>query len=114
MTKARTELQSNARPGAKRLMLLMTDGVVNLPTGNTTKDKQAVIDEANLAAKAKIPIVTIALGAYADTALMKQVADITGGAAFVVPGGQPISKVKEQLEAVFAQVAASRPLKLVE
>jgi hypothetical protein len=114
MTKARTELQTNARPGAKKLMLLMTDGVVNLPTGSTSKDKQAVIDEANLAAKAKIPIVTIALGAYADTALMKQVADITGGAAFVVPGGQSISKVKEQLEAVFAQVAASRPLKLVE
>ncbi len=114
MTKARVQLQNNARLGAKKIMLLMTDGVVNLPSGNTTNDKAAVIAEANLAAAAKIPIVTISLGAYADTALMQQVADLTGGAAFVVAGGQPIANVQEQLELVFAQVAASRPLKLVE
>jgi hypothetical protein len=95
-------------------MVLMTDGVVNLPTGNSTTDQNKVIDEANLAAAAKIPIVTIALGAYADTALMQQVADLTGGACFVVPGGQPIAAVREQLEEVFGKVAANRPLKLVE
>lgn len=114
MTKARVDLQNNARLGAKKMMLLMTDGVVNLPSGNSTSDKNAVLAEAQLAANAKIPIVTIALGAYADTALMQQVADITGGAAFIVPGGQPIAQVKAQLEAVFAQVAADRPLKLVQ
>ncbi|MBA4018997.1 MAG: hypothetical protein C0483_17650 [Pirellula sp.] len=114
MTKARVDLQNNARVGAKKMMLLMTDGVVNMPSGNSTSDKNAVLNEAQLAANAKIPIVTIALGAYADTALMQQVADITGGAAFVVPGGQPIAQVKAQLEAVFAQVAADRPLKLVQ
>ena len=86
----------------------------NLPSGNTNSDKTAVINEANLAATAKIPIVTIALGAYADTDLMQQVADITGGAAFVVAGGQPIATVKTQLEAVFGEVAADRPLKLVD
>jgi hypothetical protein len=96
------------------MMLLMTDGVVNMPTGSTTLDKAAVISEANLAAAAGIPIVTIALGAYADTALMQQVANITGGQCFIVPGGQPISAVKTQLEAVFGQVAADRPLKLVQ
>ncbi len=114
MTKARLDLIANARPGAKKMMLVMTDGVVNMPTGNTTSDKAKVLAEAQLAANAKIPIVTIALGAYADTALMQQVADISGGAAFVVPGGQPIAQVKAQLEAVFAQVAADRPLKLVQ
>lgn len=114
MTKARVDLQNNARAGAKKMMLLMTDGVVNMPTGSSTLDKKAVLDEAQLAANAGIPIVTIALGAYADTALMQQVADITGGAAFIVPGGQPIAQVKAQLEAVFAQVAADRPLKLVQ
>ena len=114
MTKARVELQNKARPGSKKLMVLMTDGVVNLPSGNTNSDKQKVIAEANLAAAARIPIVTIALGAYADTALMQQVADITGGAAFVVAGGQPIAQVKAQLEAVFGEVAAGRPLKLVD
>ena len=114
MTKARVEVQNNARAGAQKMLVVMTDGVVNLPSGNTTSDKAAVITEANLCAAAKIPVVTISLGAYADTALMQQVADITGGVAFVVPGGQPISQVQAQLEAVFAQVAADRPLKLVQ
>ena len=114
MTKARVDLQANARVGAKKMIVLMTDGVVNMPTGNTTLDKAAVITEANLCASAKIPVVTISLGAYADTDLMQQVADITGGAAFIVPGGQPIAQVKTQLEQVFSQVAADRPLKLVQ
>ncbi len=114
MTKGRLDLQNNGRAGAKRMMVLMTDGVVNLPSGNTTSDKNAVLNEAALCSAAKIPVVTICVGAMADTALMQQVADNTGGAAFVVPGGQPISQVQAQLEAVFAQVAADRPLKLAQ
>lgn len=114
MSKARLEVQNNARAGAQKMLVVMTDGVVNLPSGNTSSDKAAVISQANLCAAAKIPVVTISLGAYADTALMQQVADITGGVAFVVPGGQPIAQVQAQLEAVFAQVAADRPLKLVQ
>lgn len=114
MTKGRLELQNNARGGVSKLLILMTDGEANLPTGNTTTDKQKVRDEAYLCAAAKIPVVTITVGAGADTALMQEVADITGGASFVVPGGQPISAVQEQLEQVFAQVAADRPLKLVQ
>jgi Flp pilus assembly protein TadG len=114
MTKGRVDLQNNARPGAKKVMILMTDGVVNLPTGSTSTDKAKVITEANLAAAANIPIITIALGAYADTALMQQVADITGGVCFIVPGGQPIAQVKAQLEQVFIQVASDRPLRLVQ
>ena len=114
MTKGRVDLQNNARPGAKRMMILMTDGVVNLPSGNTTTDKAAVITEANACAAAKIPVVTIALGAYADTALMQQVASITGGACFIVPGGQTIAQVEQQLQQVFVQVASDRPLKLVQ
>lgn len=114
MTKGRLELQNNARVGVSKLLILMTDGEANLPTGNTTTDKQKVLDEAALCAAAKIPVVTITVGAGADTALMQSVADITGGAAFVVPGGQSIDNVQAQLEAVFAQVAADRPLKLVQ
>ncbi len=114
MTKGRADLQKNGRPNALRMMVLMTDGIVNLPTGNSTKDKQACIDEANLCAAAKIPVVTISVGALADVALMQQIADITGGAAFSVPGGQSVAAVKSQLEAVFAKVAKDRPLQLVQ
>jgi Flp pilus assembly protein TadG len=114
MTKGRVDLQDNARVGAARMMVLMTDGVVNRPTGNTTTDKNLVLSEAQLCANNKIPVVTICVGALADTALMQQVADITGGVAFVVPGGQPIANVQAQLEAVFVQVASDRPLQLVQ
>jgi Flp pilus assembly protein TadG len=114
MTKGRADLQKNGRPNALRMMVLMTDGIVNLPNGNSAKDKQLCIDEANLCAAANIPIVTISVGALADVALMQQIADITKGSAFVVHGGQSVAAVKAQLEAVFAKVAADRPLQLVQ
>jgi Flp pilus assembly protein TadG/uncharacterized protein YegL len=114
LNKARLELQNNSRVGASKLVILMTDGIPNLPTGNTSLDKAAVITEANACAAARIPVVTISLGADADTALMQQVANITGGAHFIIPGGQSVNQVKAQLEQVFATVAADRPLKLVK
>lgn len=114
MTKGRTELINNARTGAKKMMILMTDGEANMPTGNSTTDKNKCITEANAAAAAKIPIVTITVGADADTGLMQQIADITGGAYFQIQGGQSVAAIKSQLEAVFGQVAADRPLKLVQ
>jgi Flp pilus assembly protein TadG len=114
MNKGRLDLVNNARVGAKKMMILMTDGEATLPSGNSTSDKNACITEANSAAAAGIPIITITVGADADTALMQQIADITGGAYFQIPGGQSTAAVKSQLEAVFAQVAADRPLKLVQ
>lgn len=114
MTKGRLELQNNGRAGVSKLLILMTDGEANLPTGTPATDKQKVREEAALCAAAKIPVVTITVGAGADTGLMQEVASVTGGACFIVPGGQPIAAVQEQLEQVFAQVAADRPLKLVQ
>lgn len=114
MTKGRVDLQNNARVGAKKMMILMTDGEANMPTGNSTTDKALCITEANLAKAAGIPIITITVGADADTSLMQQIADVTGGVYFQIPGGQSAASVKTQLEAVFAQVAADRPLKLVQ
>lgn len=113
MQKARLELQNNARVGAQKIMILMTDGIANRPS-NTTTAKAFVRQEAALAAAAKIPIVTISLGVMADTALMQEVADTTGGVHFNVEGGRPISEVEEELKEVFGQVADDRPLKLVQ
>lgn len=114
MNKGRIELQNNSRPGAVKMMVVMTDGIVNMPTGIISTDKARVITEAYACKAAKIPVMTISLGARADIALMQQVAVITGGAAFIVPGGQKIALVEKQLEAVFAQVAGDRPLQLVQ
>ncbi|MDZ4782883.1 MAG: VWA domain-containing protein [Planctomycetia bacterium] len=113
MQKARLELQNNARVGAQKIMILMTDGIANKPT-NTTTAKAFVRQEAALAAAAKIPIVTISLGLLADTALMDEVAATTGGVHFNVEGGRPIEEVEEELKETFGQVADDRPLKLVQ
>jgi hypothetical protein len=59
-------------------------------------------------------VIAIALGVSADTALMAQVASITGGASFVIPGGRPAAEYEEDLKEVFRQVAADRPLELVQ
>jgi Putative Tad-like Flp pilus-assembly len=109
---ARLELQNNGRVGAYKMIALMTDGQANLP-GSATNAKNMVIQEAYAAAAAKIPVVCITLGSGADTALMQQVADITGGVYFDIPGGQTADQYSEQLNAIWKQVADKRPLKLV-
>ena len=112
MTVARQEIEARARLRTFRTMVLMTDGQANLP-GTSTQAKAAVITEANLAAASKIKILTISLGVDADTSLMQQVADITGGLHFIIPGNQTAASMKTQLENAFRQIASTRPLKLV-
>jgi hypothetical protein len=113
MQTARLQLQNNARTNAFKMIVLMTDGVANLP-GSTTNAKNLVIQEANAAAAASIPVVTISMGALADTALMSQVASITNGVYFDIPGGQTAAQYSAQLNAVWKQVADNRPLKIVQ
>ncbi len=107
------ELTDNGRTGALKLMILMTDGIANRPY-NESYARSYVLQQATAAAAAEIPIVTISVGAGADTALMQQVADMTGGVHFNVPGGQSVAEYEEDLEEVFRQVAGARPLKLVQ
>lgn len=109
----REELQAHGRLGAFKLLVLMTDGIANRPS-NTTVARQYTLDQAQLAADAGIPIVTISLGGGADTALMQQVADMTGGAHFNIPGGQSVADYEEDLKQVFEDIASDRPLKLVK
>jgi Flp pilus assembly protein TadG len=113
MRVGRQELVDNARVGALKLMVLMTDGIANRPTNEATA-RNYVITQANAAAAEDIPIVTISLGLGADIDLMQQVADITGGVHFNIPGNQTVAEVEEDLEDVFREVAATRPLKLVQ
>jgi len=110
---ARLELENNARPGAFKMIVLMTDGIANRPT-NTTVAQQFALDEGQLAADAGIPVVTVSLGAGADTSLMQAIADMTDGIHFKVPGGTGVLQYEEQLMDVFREIADDRPLKLVE
>ncbi|REJ67232.1 MAG: VWA domain-containing protein [Planctomycetota bacterium] len=112
---ARAELQANAREGSYRLIVLMTDGVANWNNGgyNPTAARQHVLGEAAAAADLGIKIMTISLGAGADTGLMEDVADITGGVHFNIPGGQTVAEYAQDLTDTFHTIADDRPLKLV-
>jgi len=112
MQTARIELEQNARPGALKLMVLMTDGIANRPSDTTTA-RAFALSEADLAAAAKIPIITISLGSGADVNLMQQIADVTGGRHFNIPGGQTVAEYEADLKDVFRAIADDRPLKLV-
>jgi putative Tad-like protein involved in Flp pilus assembly/von Willebrand factor type A domain-containing protein len=113
MQKSRIELQNRGRSGAFKMLVLMTDGIANRPTNEATA-KQFVLNEANACKSAKIPVVTISMGAGADVALMQKVADITGGVHFNIPGGQTGDEYEEDLLDVFGKIASGRPLHLVK
>ena len=110
---ARNELQNNARPGSKKMIVLMTDGIANRP-GGTSSGQAYALEQAYLAAGQRYPIVTISLGNGADSSLMQQIADTTNGVHFNVPGGDSVADYEEQLLAVFRQIADDRPLVLVK
>ncbi len=110
---AREELIANARPKALRLMIVITDGIANRSSTGASP-AQSALDEAYMAAEYKIKIMTVSLGANADADLMQEIADITGGEHFNVPGGQSVSDYTTELENHFGIIAADRPLKLID
>ena len=116
MAGSSAELQENARMGAFKMIVLMTDGNANWHNGvyDTTAARNHVLSEAAAASGVNIPIVTISLGASADVNLMNQVADITESRTFNVPGGQSVSEYRDGLYQVFRDIADNRPLKLVQ
>ncbi len=106
-------MEDNARTGAFKMIVLMTDGVANEP-GSTTNAKNYVRSEAAKCAANGFPVITISLGSGADTNLMQEVADMTGGIHFNIPGGSSVSDYEEPLKDAFREIAAHRPLKLVK
>ncbi|MBW3541966.1 MAG: VWA domain-containing protein [Planctomycetes bacterium] len=112
MRTARQELETNSRRGAVRMMVLMTDGIANRSSTGASP-RQFALDEAELARRAGIKITTTSLGVTADTALMQEIADITQGTHFNVPGGRSVNQYERELKRVFGEIAADRPLKLI-
>jgi len=118
LRKAYDQLKDNggaARPNAFRMVVLMTDGLANYYNGgvNEAAARQDLLNAAQSCANEGIPVITICLGAGADTAVMEQVAQMTGGRTFVVPGGQTGAQYAAELTEVFKAIADSRPLRLV-
>jgi len=116
MERARQELENNGREGTLKVMVLLSDGHTNWTKSNSynpTRARREAIDEADMAADIKLPIVTISLGADADTDLMQEIADITKGVHFIVPGGKDVNNYREDLFFIFSLIAADKSLKLV-
>ena len=67
-----------------------------------------------MAKAADISILTISLGADADKSLMDQIAEMTRGIHFNIPGGQSVAEYSQDLRDVFKKIAAERPVKLVK
>lgn len=109
---ARNELETSGRQNVAKRIVLMTDGVPTYPQ-SSSYSRSLAIAAAQACADAGIPVTTISLGSGADVALMQQIADMTDGLHFNVPGGRPISEVQEDLLEVFDWVAADRPVRLV-
>jgi Mg-chelatase subunit ChlD len=116
MKNGREHLQAHSRPGAVKFLVVMTDGNANWHNGayNESAARNQVLIEANLAKQLGYKIMAVSLGAEADVALMQQIADITDGEHFNVPGGQSVAAYRQQLMEVFRKIANARPLKLVQ
>ncbi len=113
---AREELDENGRSGAFKLIILMTDGNANWVNGgySTSGADAYVMSEAQECLDRKYPVVTVSLGAGADTSIMEAVAELTNGTHFNVPGGQSVDDYSEDLQEVFHNIASDRPLKIVQ
>jgi len=105
------ELDSNARVGAFKMIVLMTDGQANRPS---YMGSEFALQQANIAAESHYPIVTISLGSGADTELMEEIAARTGGLHFNVPGDSTITNYRDALLGIFRTIADHRPLSLVK
>lgn len=123
-----------SRYGARPTMIVMTDGLANeaksgwsLPDGfdwndwtdydgdgqanYTTSDwkKQYAFWEATECVKRGITLHSVAVGAGADTNLMKAIAFAGGGVYINVPGGSTIAEMESQMLEAFGQIAAKVP-----
>lgn len=107
------------RTSAKKVIVLLTDGNANCDASNncgSTEDdiligNQYAVDAATDAAAAGIRIIAVSVGADANTALMQQIADITGGEHFYASG--TIDEYSAQLRDIFERIGGNRPVELI-
>ena len=124
----------HARPGARPIMIVMTDGQNNqyprgwsLPgsfrwsdwtdydgdgnadysTGN--RAKQHAFYEATQAIEQGVTVHTMAVGAYADTDLMFAIAFAGKGVYLHVPGGTTVAQMEDEMMDAFGNVATHVP-----
>lgn len=116
------ELNSaRARTGAKKIIVLLSDGLANCSSTSSCSTssssilaaaRAATLNVAQDAADQGIRVFTVALGSAADTTLMADIAEITGGETFAAQGS--IAEYVEELQNIFITIGGRRPVALVE
>ena len=100
-------MSSRASPGAVKIMILLTDGMANKPSGpgygEYAPDVAYALTKANEAAAAGIKIFTIGLGADVNTAMLQQIASSTGGDYHFAPTAADLQNIFNQIGAETCQ-----------
>lgn len=96
-------LNAQARPDAKRIMVLMSDGLANRPTNGAS---QYALKMAAYAKSLNIKIYTISLGSEADEQLMANIAAATDGRHFHAAGTDRAA-LTESLSTAFRGIGAA-------
>lgn len=107
------ELLARGRDNAFKMVVLMTDGKANRPS-NESYGRRYALAQAQRAADNKIAIFTLGVGLDADNALLQQIAEMTQGSTFVVPGDLRVTDFSEDLIHAFRAIANHRPIRLVK
>lgn len=117
-----TELTSSrARAGAKKVMVLLSDGLANCSSTTTCSTssastlaaaRSAALAAAQDAADQGIRVFTVAVGSAADPVLMAEIAEITGGETFTAQGS--VEEYAAELQSIFITIGGRRPVALAE
>lgn len=119
LARAITELTSSrARSNAKKMIILMSDGLPNVDESGTYVGDGAAgatsyaLDKAQECADQGWKIYTVSVGVNADRSLMQEIAAIGGGIEFYAAGNP--QEYTEQLQDIFRQLGGKRPVQLIE
>ena len=106
---------TRGRPGAAKVMFLMTDGNPNIDGSGSVGDSgglQYALTKAAEAAGKGIQIYCISVGAEANRTLMQQIAGTGHGEEFYAAG--TIDQYSSQLKDIFAELGSKRVTRLIE
>lgn len=117
ITRAIEELSSDrARSASRKIMILLTDGYANVTpegkTGDYAGGRAYALDMAEEAAADGVRIFAVSVGAWADTDLMQEIAELGSGQHFHAEG--TIEEYSEQLDDIFRLLGGQRPVELIE
>lgn len=105
------ELRNEARPEAKRVVVLMTDGLIDTgaPARDVELNRWLREELAAQAAKEKISIFGIAFTERADYQLLQSLASTTGAEYFRVLGATGIARALQRIETVLSAPSPEAP-----